>query len=102
MQTITVNTLLTNHAKTRMRSRNISFQIVDLALKFGREIRSRGGVFHVIGKKEITQFQKYEPQLKDMDGFQVLTSEDGVIITVYRNKDLRKIRPCHRKHAYLH
>ena len=96
------NLPLTHHAKIRMGGRGFASQSIDLVLGYGREIRSRGAVFHVIGKKEIEHFRKLEPRLKDLEGIQVVTSEDGMIITVYRNRDLRQIRPVHRKQRHYH
>ena len=96
------NLFVSNHAQRRMDMRGINQKTIDLVLKFGREVRTRGALFYVIGKKEIHQFYKQEPLLKDMEGIQVLTTKDGVIITTYRNKDLRQIRPDHRRLRHCH
>lgn len=93
---------LTNHASKRISQRGISTQDIELVLEFGRQVRSRGAVFYVIGKKEIERYYKIEPRLSELNGLQVITSGEDVVITVYCNKDFRSIRPCHRKHAHLH
>ncbi|WP_417228309.1 DUF4258 domain-containing protein [Amphritea sp.] len=94
---------LTEHARQRMNQRGVSEQAVELALQFGRKIHSRRALFHVIGKKEINKLGDQHPELKELDGVQVLTTEDSEsIITVYRNHDLRAIRPNKRKHRHLH
>lgn len=93
---------VTFHAEMRMSQRGICSDTLELILQFGRRIRSKGAVFHVIGKKEIKQYCTIEPKLKDMEGMQVLTSTEGTVLTTYRNKNLRSIRPCSRKHAHLH
>jgi len=92
---------LTHHAKTRMDGRGIASHTIQMVLEFGREIRAKGAIFHVIGKWEIQQFQKLEPRLKDLEGVQVLTTEDGRVITAYRNRNLRQIKPIHRSQRHL-
>ena len=92
----------TQHADQYIGKRGISPQAIELVLEFGRQVRSRGAIFYVIGKKEIERYHKIEPRLADLNGVQMITSEEDVVITAYCNKDLRSIRPCHRKHAHLH
>ena len=78
-----------------MNLRGITKEAIDIVLKFGREIRAKGAVFYVLGKREIQKFQKINPNLKALEGVQVVTSiEDGTIITVYRNKNLSQIKKC--------
>lgn len=92
------NTLvISHHAQRRVDMRGVNQQVIELLLKFGREVKARGVLFYVVGKKEVQQSCKQEPALKDMEGMQVLTSEDGVIITTYRNKHLRQIRHDNRR-----
>lgn len=96
------NIHITKHAEVRMNKRGITRQMLELVLMFGRKIYARGVVFYVIGKKEIQRFHKKEAGLKNMEGIQVLTSVDGVVITTYRNRDLRAIRPESHKHRHSH
>ncbi len=93
---------ITKHAEVRMNKRGITRQMIELVLMFGRKIYARGVVFYVIGKREIQRFHDKEAALKNMEGIQVLTSVDGVIITTYRNKNLRAIRPENHKHRHSH
>lgn len=94
---------LTEHARQRMDQRGVSEQAIELALRFGRKIHSRRALFHVIGKKEINKLGGQYPELKELDGVQVITTGDNEsVITVYRNHDLRAIRPNKRKHRHLH
>lgn len=94
--------MITDHAMLRMGQRGIKLEVLELILRFGREIRSKGAVFYVLGKKEVQKYCQYVPKLKEMEGMQVLTSNEGVVITAYRNKNLRKVRPFLRKHSYSH
>jgi hypothetical protein len=101
--TETDTVVLTEHARQRMDLRGVSEQVVELALQFGRKIRARRALYHVIGRKEIQALGAQHPELKGLDGLQVLTSVNGEsVITVYRNHDLRAIRPNKRKHRHLH
>jgi hypothetical protein len=86
---------LTNskHAELRESQRGISPKKILLAYKFGRIIHARRATYYVIGIKEIDKYGLIEPELKAMNGVQLVTSLNGTLLTVYRNKDLRKIRP---------
>ncbi len=94
---------VTEHARHRMEQRGVSEEAVELALHYGRKIHSRGAIFHVIGRKEISKLGNTHPKLRLLNGVQVLTSTDGEsIITVYKNHDLRGIRPCKRRQRHYH
>ena len=94
---------LSTHAEQRMGLRGMSEIDIKLVLTYGREIYSRRAVFHVIGRKEIKKYASQCPALKALDGLHVLTVPDkGTVLTVYRNHDLRQIRPSKRKHKHLH
>ena len=95
---------LTNsrHAKLREDQRGISQRQIMLAYKYGRIIHSRRASFHVIGKKEVEMYGSIDPELKEMNGIQLVVSSNGTLLTVYRNKDLRKIRPYKHSHKHLH
>lgn len=83
------------HAQARMGLRGITEEAIDLVLKFGREIRAKGAIFYVLGKREIQKFQTINPTIQALEGVQVVTSvQDGTIITVYRNKNLSQIKKC--------
>ncbi len=99
----TADVVLAAHARKRMDQRGVSEQAVLLTLRYGRKIHSRRTVFHVIGRKEIARYGKQVPELLALDGVQVITSQDEhTVVTVYRNHDLRGIRPTKRKHRHLH
>lgn len=94
---------MTEHALTRMAQRGLHESDVGLALRYGRKIHSRRALFHVIGRKEINRFSNEIPEIKELDGVQVVTDgECETVVTVYRNHDLRAIRPNKRKHRHLH
>ncbi|GHF02064.1 hypothetical protein [Thalassotalea profundi] len=95
---------LTNsqHAKIRKTQRGISHKQMVLAYQYGRVIHSRRAVYHVIGNKEIEKFGSIEPELKNMNGIQLVMSANGTVLTAFRNKDLRKVRPFKHNHKHLH
>ncbi|WP_445778060.1 hypothetical protein [Shewanella sp.] len=95
---------LTNsqHAQVREGQRGISDKQVMLAYKYGRVIHSRRAVYYVIGNKEIKKYGDIEPELKNMNGVQVVMTANGTVLTAFKNKDLRKVRPFKHSHKHLH
>jgi hypothetical protein len=95
---------LTNsqHAQIREGQRGISKKQVLLAYQYGRVIHARRAVYHVIGNKEIEKFDSIEPELKKMNGIQLVMSKNGTVITAFKNKDLRRVRPYKHSHKHLH
>jgi len=95
---------LTNsqHAQIREGQRGISQKQVLLAYQFGRVIHSRRAVYHVIGNKEIEKYGSIEPELKAMNGVQLVMSSNGTVLTAFRNKNIRKVRPFKHSHKHLH
>jgi Domain of unknown function (DUF4258) len=90
------NHLLTCHAQRRMAARSLSSETVAAVLAFGRSIHARGAEIHVIGRKEIAQYRPQGIDLTPFEGVQLVCARDGAIITVYRNRDLRRLRPHKR------
>ena len=95
---------LTNslHAQIREEQRGISEKQLVLAYQYGRVIHSRRAVYYVIGNKEIEKYGSIESELKQMNGIQLVMSPNGTVLTAFRNKDLRKVRPFKHKHKHLH
>jgi len=95
---------LTNskHAELRESQRGISQKQILLAYKFGRIINSRRATYFVVGNKEIDKYGLSEPELKTMNGIQLVVSSGGTLLTVYRNRNLRRIRPYKHCHKHLH
>jgi hypothetical protein len=95
--------LLTEHARKRMDQRGVKEDAIKLALQFGRKIYSRRALFLVIGHKEINKYGGQYPELKALEGLQVVVDvESHKVLTAYRSHDLRQIRPKKRKHCHLH
>ena len=93
---------LTDHAGLRMQQRHIPRHLLEMVLEYGRTIHARGATYKVVGRKEVEHFQRKGVDLRDAQGIQVLLAEDGVVLTTYRNHDLRQIRPSKRRHSVFH
>ena len=87
---------LTRHAWKRMGGRGFSPEMIRKVLEFGRETHARGATIYVVGRKEIKRYGKKGVDLKGLDGMQVVCSEEGAIITAYRNRDLRGLKDRRR------
>ena len=87
---------LTVHASQRMNARGISHAAVQATLRHGRIVHVRGAAIHAIGRKEISRFRQHGIDLSRYEGIQIVCSPDGTILTVYRNRDFRGLRPRHR------
>jgi hypothetical protein len=88
--------LLTQHAHWRMTARRLSPAAITAVLTFGRSIHTRGAEIYVIGRKEVAQYQSQGIDLTPFEGVQLVCARDGAIITMYRNRDLRCLRPQKR------
>ena len=92
---------LTKHALDRMNSRRFSSEALDNILKYGRAVFIRGAAIHVIGKKEVRKFQEKGINLSAYEGIHVVcTPTDDSVLTVYKNKDFRGLRPKRRGRQY--
>lgn len=90
---------MTHHAEIRMQQRGIPERLVEAVLRYGRTIHARGLSYRVIGHKEVARYAREGIDLSDAEGIHVLLQSDGAVVTTYRNRDLRAIRPSKRKHA---
>lgn len=88
---------MTSHALKRMNSRGISQDAVLATLIFGRAIHGRGAVICFIGRKEVEQFGEEEINLSDYEGVHVICSKNWVVLTTYRNRNFRDLRPSRRR-----
>ena len=94
---------LSHHARTRMAQRGLRAPAILAAIDYGREVRSRGAWFHVIGRKDIARARTLGIDISRYEGVHVLRGADGQIITAYKNKHLavrnrRRVRHYPRSH----
>lgn len=93
---------LTRHAWERMSGRGLSPGAVRLVLDYGRTARVRGAVIYAIGRKEVEFYRRDGVDLSSVEGVQVVSTSTGSIMTVYRNRDLRGLRPRTRRARHSH
>ena len=80
------------HAVKRSSQRGIKPRHVANILKFGRKKHQNGAVYYSIGRREVDKYKSICPGLKEMNGMHLVTSLNGAVITLFRNKDFRLIR----------
>lgn len=92
--------VLTAHALSRMDDRHIPAQAVHAALRHGRVYHVRGAEVHVIGQKDVLRHRQHGIDLTAYEGVQIVCASDGrTVLTVYRNRDFRGLRPRRRRMA---
>lgn len=88
---------VSRHAWQRMSGRGLSPDAVRQVIDFGRLAYVRGATIYAVGRKEVERFKRRGIDLSDVEGVQVVCSDRGVIMTVYRNRDFRGLRPRRRR-----
>ena len=91
--------IVSDHARKRMNERGLDDKALEMAFNYGRPVYTRRSYIYVIGKKEIKHAKKkFKIDLQRYEGVQVVVSiETPQIITVYRNKDFRTLKPKTRR-----
>jgi hypothetical protein len=90
--------LLSEHAHTRMGARSISSVNLAKVLCYGRLAHVRKARIFVIGRREVARWRREGVDLSDLEGIHVVCACDhDTVITVYRNRDLRGVRPRRRR-----
>ena len=84
---------ITKHAERRMRARRISDSALSAVLTYGRAVFVRGAGIYAIGRKEVEVYQRQGIDLAAFEGIHVVCSLDGAVMTTYRNRDCRGLRP---------
>jgi hypothetical protein len=88
---------LTRHAWERMSGRGLSPAAIRLVLNYGRAVHIRGATIYVVGRREVEDYRQDGIELSSAEGVQVVCTESGSILTAYRNRDLRGLRPSSRR-----
>jgi hypothetical protein len=85
--------VMSDHAMRRMYENGLSPEEIGLALRYGEPVYDRGARVYRVGKKHVRRTQKDD--LRDIEGLQIVSSHDGVVITVYMNQDFRSPKTTH-------
>jgi hypothetical protein len=85
--------IITNHALARMHQRSVSDSAIDAALSFGREVHTRGATIYAIGRREVIWAGSRGEDISHFEGVQVVCAREGNIITVYRNRNFKTLKP---------
>jgi hypothetical protein len=93
---------LTRHAWERMGGRGVSPDAIGMVLNYGRAAHTRGATIYVVGRKEVRRYRQDGIDLAALEGLQVVCADNGAILTVYRNRDLRGLRPRSRRTRHSH
>lgn len=93
------NAHMTNHALMRIRTRGISLLAIEATLLLGSVFHVRGAKIHALGRKDLLPHKKSGiDDLAAYEGTQVVCTPDGkFVITAYRNRDFRGLRPRGRR-----
>ena len=92
--------LLTRHARLRTSARRFGVAAIEAALAYGRIVHVRGAEIHVIGRKEVFRYRRHGVDLREYEGVQVVCRPGtGFILTAYRNRNFRGLRP-HRRNPF--
>lgn len=84
---------LSSHAWSRMCGRRIPADVVSAVLEHGRIVHVPGATVHVVGHREARSMRARGVDLGRAEGVHVVCAPDGTVLTVYRNQDLRHLRP---------
>jgi hypothetical protein len=91
---------LSKHAAQRMHARGISNRDIENTMTYGRVSHVRGATYYTIGKREIRHYRRRGIDLHKHHGVHVVCSRSGKIMTVYRNTDLRDLKPRSRYETF--
>lgn len=83
---------LSIHAYKRRMQRGIKSQQIAHLFRFGRKQYQNSAIYYSIGNKEIKKHTKTCPALKEMNGFHLVTTLDGKVLTLFRNRDFSLLK----------
>lgn len=96
------NISISDHAASRMSQRRLPLESVEIARSYGRVSHVRGARVYSIGRIEVEKLSGKGLDARKYEGVHVVCSPDDneTVITVYKNKNFRILRPK-RRHAKM-
>jgi hypothetical protein len=88
------------HSLDRMSRRRIAPGFAHTTMAIGREIHVRGATVYFIGREEVAREKRAGTDIRSLEGLCVVCSREGIVLTVYRNRQLRGLRRCRRGRNY--
>jgi hypothetical protein len=92
---------LTRHAWERMTGRGFSPRMIRMVLDHGRAVHLRGAIVQVVGRREVARHRRDGVGLEQVEGLQVVCTPRRDILTVYRNHNLRGLRPRRQRARFV-
>lgn len=87
---------MSDHALDRMCERSLAPDDVKAVITYGQPVYDRGALVFRMGRKQIRRFADLD-SLDRLEGIHVVCdTEDGTVMTVYRNREFRKPRKTRR------
>lgn len=90
----------TKHALDRMSRRHIGPNLAETVIAGGREIHTHGATVYFVGRDEVERNQRSGMDWRPLEGLCVVCSREGAVLTVYRNRNLRRLKRCKRGRNY--
>lgn len=87
---------LSDHGWGRLTGRGFTKSMVERTIEWGRVQYSHGHVRMVVGNNEVSRAARAGVDLADCVGIHVVMGWDGEIVTVYRNRTLKRRDTAHR------
>lgn len=79
---------VSSHSIKRMAQRGLRPEDIAQALLYGRIRYIRRAHITVVGRREVDYARRQGVDIRALEGIHVICSPDGVVLTVYRNKNL--------------
>ncbi len=84
---------MTEHAEHRMASRGISQRALKAALQYGSVRFTRKAWYYRITRLDVQKCKNQGVNIAEFEGIHVVVSPDGAVLTAYRARKKRRLKP---------